>query len=54
MLETILSILGLIVLLIVAWVVIRFLLRLTGCVLYFVLTAILAIGVVAILLIFVF
>lgn len=54
MLETIFSILGLIVLLVVAWIVVRFLLRITGCILYTVLTAILAIGIVVILLIFVF
>ncbi len=54
MLETVFSILGLIVLLIVAWIVFRFLLRITSCILYAVLTAFLAIGIVAILLIFVF
>jgi len=54
MLETIFSILGLIVLLVVVWIVARFLLRVTGCILYVVLVSILAIGILAILWIFVF
>lgn len=54
MLETIFSILGLILLLVIAWIVVRFLLRITGCILYFVLTAILAIGIVVILQVFIF
>ena len=54
MLETILSILGLIVLLVIVWVVARFVLKLGGCILSAVLTAILAIGILAILFIFVF
>jgi len=54
MLETVFSILGLIFLLVIAWIIARFVLKVGGCILYFVLTAILAIGIVAILLIFVF
>jgi hypothetical protein len=54
MLETIFSILGLIALLVIVWIVARFLLKIGGCVLYAVLTAILAIGILAILFIFVF
>jgi hypothetical protein len=54
MLETIFSILGLIALLVIVWIVARFLLKIGGCILYVVLTAILAIGILAILFIFVF
>ena len=52
--DTFISILLLIGLLVVAWIIARYILKVTGCVLYGVLTAILAIGIVIILLVFLF
>ena len=52
--DTIISIIILIAVLVVAYLIVRFLLRITGCILYAVLTGILAIGILIILWIFVF
>ena len=50
--DTIISIIILIALLAVAWLIARFLLKVTGCILYVVLTGILAIGILIILWLF--
>jgi hypothetical protein len=52
--ETIFSIIGLLLLLVVVWAIAKFVLRLAGRVIGCVLTAILAIGILIILLLFVF
>lgn len=54
MINTILSIIGLLVLLIIVWAIAKFLLRLAGRTIGCVLTIILAIGILIILFIFVF
>jgi hypothetical protein len=52
--DTVISIIVLIALLIVAWIIVRFLLKITGCILYAVLTGILAVGILIVLWIFFF
>jgi hypothetical protein len=52
--DTIISILILIAVVVAAWYIVRFLLKITGCVLYAVLTGIVVIGILIILWLFVF
>ena len=52
--DTVISTIVLIALLIVAWIIVRFLLKITGCILYAVLTGILAVGILIVLWIFFF
>lgn len=51
--ELIVSILVLLAIIVVAWAVVRFFFRVTGCILYGILVGIVAIGIVVILLIFI-
>jgi hypothetical protein len=54
MIESLLSCLLLLVLVVVAWYIVKVVLKLTGCIVYGVLTVIVAVGLLVILLLFVF